>query len=361
MKTKIYTLLVALVVAPALVLASNGFGKGKYTKEKKIKKEYTVNSNALLKIDNSYGNVNVVSWGENRVVIEVTVQTNGNNEEKVQKKLDEIDVDFDGSASLVSAKTRFSRSNNSWWKGWKSSKVSMQVNYEIKVPASNSVDLNNDYGGISLNKINGNATIICDYGKLTIGELNGDNNHLNFDYTNNSIIEYMKGGKIVADYSSFNLEKGGNIELNADYTKSEFGEIQNLDYSCDYGSLHTGSSNNITGKGDYLSAKLGRVNGNLRLDADYGSIRVQELGASAGNVNIESDYTGIKIGYNPNFNFTFNISLEYAGLSGKDDLEFTKQRVKSSDKYYEGYHGSSSASSNININSEYGGVSLTKI
>ena len=237
----------------------------------------------------------------------------------------------------------------------------MQVTYEIKVPVSNRVDLSNDYGGISLNKIEGNATINCDYGKLTIGELMGDNNYLNFDYTNSSTIEYMKGGKIVADYSSFILERGGNIELNADYTKSEFGDIQNLDYNCDYGSLYTQSSNDITGNGDYLTAKLGTVLGALRLNGDYGSIRVAELGASAGNVNIESDYTGIKIGYNSNFDFTFNITLEYAGLSGKDDLEFTKQRIKSSDKYYEGYYGSSSASRSITINSEYGGVSLTKI
>ena len=360
MKTKIYILFIAVLMVPGMLLANNGFGKGKYTKEKKIKKEYAVNADAQLKINNSYGNVNVVSWNENRVVIEVTVKTNGNNEEKVQKKLDEINVDFSNSASLVSAKTIFNKNKGrSWWRSGNNN-VNMQINYEIKVPVTNSVDLSNDYGGISLNKIEGNARINCDYGKMTLGKLLGDTNELRFDYTNNSTIEYMKQGKINADYSSFTLEEGGNIDLNADYSKSEFVNIQNLIYNCDYGSLKTASSNNVEGNGDYLSAKFGTVKGNFSVEADYGSIRIEELGSSAGNVAIESDYTGIKVGYNSAFNFTFNITLEYAGLSGKDDLEIVKQRVKSSDKYYEGYYGSSSASKNININSEYGGVSLIK-
>ncbi len=361
MKTKLKTVLLALFVVPLTLLANNGyFGKGRYTKEKKITKEYSVNSDALLRIDNSYGNLNIISWNENRVVIEVTVKTNGNTEGKVQEKLDQIDVDFNGSSSQVSAKTIFDRGSRSWWKGWGRNNVSMQINYDIKVPVSNSVNLSNDYGSISLNKIEGNATISCDYGKLSLGELLGDYNDLNFDYTNNATIEYIKQGKIVADYSSFFVDKAGDIDLNTDYTKSEFGELANLDYSCDYGSLKTAVSNNVRGDGDYLSARMGQVHGNVSVDADYGSFRIEELSPSAGNVSIESDYTGIKIGYHDEYEFTFNITLEYSGFSGKDDLEMVKQRIKSSDKYYEGYHGSTSASNTISIDSEYGGVSLTK-
>lgn len=360
MKTRILIAFLLLAV-PALVFGNNNPNRGRYTKEKKISKSFDVNADARLKIDNSYGNVNVVSWNENRIVIDVVVKTNGNNEEKVQKKLDEIDVVFEGNGSFVSARTTFNKNkSNSWWNSWKSNNVNMEINYEVKVPATNDVDLSNDYGGISLNRIEGNARINCDYGKINIGELLGDNNSLNFDYTNNSTIGYMKNGKITADYSSFTLEKGGDIELNADYTKSSFGDIAELNYNCDYGSLTTDSSQGIMGRGDYLSAKIGMVHGDINLNTDYGSIRINELSPDAGDVVIQSDYTGIKIGYHRDYNFTFNFTLEYAGFSGKDDVEVVKSRVKSSDKYYEGYYGISSAKNNININSEYGGVTLIK-
>ncbi len=362
MKTKIQTLLFLLIAVPTMVFANDNCStKGKYSKEKKIKKEYSVNTDARLKIDNSYGNVNVVSWDQNTIVIEVFIKTNGNDEDKVQDKLDEIDVNFSGDATFVSAETTFSKSSRSWWNSWKSNNVNMEVNYKVKVPVTNDVDLSNDYGGISLNKIEGNAKISCDYGKLTIGELLGDGNSLNFDYTKNSTIGYMKSGRITADYSAFILESGGDIELNADYSKSEFGDIVNLNYNCDYGSLYTGTTKDITGRGDYLSAKLGVVQGDVNLNTDYGSIRINELSSSAGDVIIRSDYTGIKIGYDAGYSFSFNISLEYAGLSGDDNFEITKKRIESSDKYYEGFYGSQNSPNNININSEYGGVTFTRL
>lgn len=361
MKTKITHLLFLLLVIPYVAMALNIDPKGKYTKEKRIKKEYDVTANAKLVIDNSYGNINMISWNENRIVIEVLVKTNGNDEEDVQKKLDEIDVSFEGSSSLVSAKTIFERSSSrGWWNSWKNNNVNMEVNYTIKLPASNMVDISNDYGGINIDRLVGNAKISCDYGKITIGELLAEDNYLNFDYTKNSTIGYMKSGRINADYSSFLLEKGGNIELIADYSKSEFGQIENLNYNCDYGSVQTRKTKDVIGRGDYISAKLGVVHGDLNINADYGSIRVEELANDAGDVMIQSDYTGIKVGYNAGYNFTFNIKLEYAGLSGKDDLTFNKERVDSSDKYYEGYRGDASSRNNLNINSEYGGVTLFK-
>ena len=145
MKTKIRTLLFLLIAVPAMVSANDNCSKGKYTKEKKIKKEYSVNADARLKIDNSYGNVNVVSWSQNTVVIEVFIKTNGNDEDKVQDKLDEIDVNFSGNSSFVSAETTFNRSKGrSWWNSWKNNNVNMEINYEIKVPVTNDVDLSND-------------------------------------------------------------------------------------------------------------------------------------------------------------------------------------------------------------------------
>lgn len=359
MKTKIKIFLLFISI-PTIALAYNGF-KGKYTKEKKIKKEYTVNPDARLKIDNSYGNINVVSWEENRVLIEVFIKTNGNNEERVQEKLDEIDVDFNGSASFVSATTELNKGSRSWWKSWKDSNVNREIRYEVKVPVTIDVDINNDYGDIYINKIRGNAKINCDYGKLILGELLGDNNTLNFDYTNNATIEYMKSGRITADYSSFTLDKAGTIELNADHTKSEFGEVENLNYVCDYGKLQTEAVGTLIGRGDHLTTTIGTVQGDINLNTNYGSVRISELASNAGDVVIQSEYTGIKLGYHRDYNFTFNISLEYSGLSGQDDLEFTKKRVESRDKYYEGFYGNANSQNNININSEYGGVTFNKL
>lgn len=349
--------LLAFVLAGNMSFANHTTPNGKYTKEKTIKREFTVSKNALLEIKNSYGNLNITSWNEDRTVIEVYIKTSGNNEKKVTEKLDEITVNFSANNDYVKAVTQFS--NDKWNWGWNNSNVNVEVNYTIKVPITNKVDLSNDYGAIYLNKLNNTAKISCDYGKLDIGELWGDNNELNFDYTQNSRIGILKNGKINADYSGFVVEKTKNLVLNADYTSSKIEQSDNVQYNCDYGSLTLGDVMNFNGNGDYLTLKIDNVFGNVDIRSDYGSISIGELTSKAGNVNITADYTGIKIGYSAAYSFSFDIDLDYAGFSGKDGLNITYEKSDYSEHHYKGYNNTTSGKS-VFIKSEYGGVTFTR-
>lgn len=359
MKTMLFKLAFIGLLLPKMIFAmADPDFKGKYTKEKTIKKEFTVNADALLKVANSYGNLYITTWKENRTVIEVHIKTNSNNEDKAQKKLDEITVSFDASPSMVSAKTVFGK-NSGWnWNWSNGNNVSMEVNYTIKLPVSNTVDLSNDYGSISLDRLDGKAKISCDYGKLNLGDLNADGNELRFDYTNDSEINFIKSGNINADYSSYSIDDAESLKINADYTKSKVGKVKRLTYSCDYGSIKVDDASVIEGNGDYLTARFGRIDGGLVLGSDYGSITIDEM--AGGDLSIKADYTNMKIGYNPNYNFDFIINLGYAKVSGDDDdFNYKIQREKTSENYYEGSYGSS-GKNNVKIESDYGSVQFRK-
>ncbi len=351
----------ALAFIPLVVSANMDNDKlnGKYTKEKTIKKEFNVNSDALLKVSNSYGNLNITSWNQNKVMIEVHIKTNGNDEDRVRERLEEINVDFDNSASMVSAITDFGNRNSGWnWSWGKRKSVSVQVNYTIKLPVKNSVNLSNDYGNIMLDRIDGHAKISCDYGKMDIGELHGRNNELRFDYTSRSTFGYINSAEIIADYSGFTIDKAGNLTIKADYTNGVVEEMDNLQYSSDYGSIDVRNVKNVDGNGDYIGVKLGNVHGNVSITSDYGSIKIDRLAPDAGNVQIRTDYTGIKIGYDSGYHFDFEISTEYAGVSGKDDFEINISKEKSTEKYYSGYYGSPNSGNKVSITSDYGGISF---
>ncbi len=358
MKTQLlYKTVYLLFLVPAIVL-SNHTLKGKYTKEKTIKKEYSVNSDALLKIDNSYGNLDIVTYNGNKTTIEVTIKVSGNDEDKVQRKLDEINVSFNASASLIDVKTIYNN-KKSWW-DWGNNNVSMEINYVIKLPITNSVDLNNDYGSINLDKLEGKATINCDYGKITTKELMAENNDLSFDYTSDSYFEYINSGKINADYSGFTVSKTKKLDVNADYTKSIIEIAEDVNFNCDYGSIKINKLNNVTGNGDYLTMRFGEVYKNVKIKGDYGSLKIDEMTSNAGNVTVESDYLGITIGYHAYYHFNFDIRTEYGSVRNIDGFEFTKQNKDSNENYIKGFYGSSNTSNLIKINSEYGNVNFNK-
>lgn len=356
-----YRLFTILLLLPLVMFANTNNGKdGKYKKEKTITKTFNVNDNATLKVDNSYGNLDIVTWDGNTIDFEIKITTTGDNEEKVQEKLDDIKVVFSGSQDLVTAITKFSQNKNkSWWSWTNSNNVQMKINYIIKIPITNNVNLSNDYGNINIGTLEGRAEINCDYGKITTKELLGDNNMIDFDYSNNCYFEFIKSGKINADYSGFTVSKANTLDIIADYTKSKIEVAESITYNCDYGGITVDKVNNLKGNGDYLTTIIGDVYKNVSITADYGSIKIGKLHKSVKNVSIDSDYVGIKIGYDAALSFDFNIELEYGSLKDSDgNFNYIKKRVESSDKYYTGYHNTQNSGNLVKINSEYGSVNF---
>jgi hypothetical protein len=366
MKAILFNIFILAVMYPAIPFCDGDTSpktvSGKHTKEKKISKSYEVAVDALLKIDNSYGNIDVATWNQNKVQIEVVIKVNGNDEQKVKEKLDEIFVKFNQSSAGVTAKTYFDEENRSWWNVifGENNNLNMEVNYFIKAPVTNNVHLINDYGNIYLDKLTGNAKINCDYGSIDIGELLGNSNHINIDYSRNSHIGVVKNAVINADYSEFEIEDAKSLDINADYTKSKIRKVEYLKYSGDYGSLNVDKVRKLDGNGDYVSAKIGQVYQSLDLNLDYGNAEINKIMKGAGDIKIKTNYAGIKIGYASDHPFNFDIQSTYGGIDGMDGLEVQKKNNESTKKSYSGYHLKSGNSSNIVISSNYASITFQK-
>lgn len=356
MKTT-FKILLILLILPLAVSATEKIGK--FTKNKVVKKEYTVNKDATLNITNKYGNIDIVTNDSNKIEIMVSITTNGDNEEKVQERLNEITVDFNATSSNVSAKTMIEKSSSSWNIWGNKSNVNMEINYIVKIPLTNNVTLTNDYGSISLDKLAGISKINCAYGKINIGELQNTNNSINIDYCSKSNIDYMKDGNVNADYSTLHIEKTGRVQLNADYSHLSFGTVTNLDYDCDYGDLKINNCGNLTGNSDYMHTTVGKINGSAILNADYGSIKINALSENFKKINFNTSYTQIKLGINSSNSFDFTATLSYGNLKNTENFTFNKEIVKTSSKYYEGYYNKSNTASTINIVSNYGSITFT--
>lgn len=357
----IYKLTILLLLVPTIALGNNDTDKKRHEKSKKVSKSFDVNSNASLNISNKYGDINVTTWNKNTIEIDVKVTVKGNDLDEVEDQLEKINIYFNSTTSLVEAKTRFGKNKSNWnfWK--KSRKISYQIDYTVKMPVTNNVGLNNDYGSISLDELEGEASINCDYGKIMIGDLKGSNSDINLDYCSTSTIKSMKDANVNVDYSKLTIEKSDGIKLNADYSTIKMNSITDLTFNADYGSINVGDVVNANGNGDYTGLKFGTVRKNLKINSDYGSIRIANLANGFESVSIDSEYAGIRIGTSPSNNFKFIIDLQYAGFKrNSSNVEIFKSNVKSTKKYYEGVYGKGNSNSKITIKSEYGSVTFSE-
>lgn len=345
-------LLYALLLLPILVFG-NEIDLGKYTKQKEIRKAYIVNSDAGISVKNSYGNVYVTTWEEDKIELSIVIKVSGDNEKWVLKKIEEIDVEIEALKSMVSAETIFGSS----LKGNNSKNNSFEINYTVKIPKNGTVKIKNNYGSIITTDLFSNTNMSCDYGKITLGRLNGNSNQISFDYCTKSSIEYIKTGTISADYSGFTLKEFGSLTLNSDYTDCNLGNGTNLKYSSNYAKLNAGNITNLEGDGDYLNIKVNQISNALQINTEYSKIVVAEIDEKAKAISINAEYTAIELAYHPNFAFNFDINLRYANLKYNGEFEFNSKQEKSFSKIYQGYYKKSGVNK-VSIQSDYGNVSL---
>lgn len=353
MKTPFKTLIVLLLI-PMMVMANNTDPK-KYSKQKFIKKAYLVNPDAGIDINNSYGNVYVTTWNEDKIELDILIKVSSDNEEWVNNKIDDIDVDINALKHLVTAKTVIA--NNAWNRSTNYSTI--EINYTIKIPKNGSVKLYNKYGDILTTDLFSDTNIKCQYGKITVGKLNSSKNQIDIEYCKNSSIDYAKTATISANYSGLTMNDFGNVVLKGDYTNIDFASGNNLKYDCNYGKMDLGKIVNLEGNGDYLKIKVSDLLNHLKVSTNYGKLTVENVAEKAGDILINSKYTGIEINYNPGYNFDFDINLKYGNLKYDNDLEMHSKQETAFTKSYKGYYKKSGANK-VSITSEYGNVSLSK-
>lgn len=360
-----YNLILFLLLAPLVAVA--GPVKGKYTKTKKLTKSFNMSATGNVDVDNSFGNITITTWSQNTVSFEINVEVSGNDKDDVEERLRSIDVDFNASPTSVSARTYsdgYQKKSFSFWSlitgGNTTDNENIKIDYIIKMPVTASLNLSNDYGAVILNRLEGRAAISCDFGRLDIGQLLHSDNLLEFDYTNNSTIDYMKSGIIKADFSDFNLYGAEKLDFNGDYTKARLHKVKHLEFNSDFSTLTTDESISINGRGDYSTLRIGKVSETVDLNTDFGTIRIEELGPDFKSATIRSDYTGITVGYHKDARFKFDINADFASINLSDDLTVTRSENDATEKRRSGYAGDENSTSMIQIKTEFGGASLKR-
>ena len=351
---KSYKLIFLFILLPIIMLANDK----KHEKSKTISKDFIVNKNATLYINNKYGNINVVTWDENRIEIEVKITVKGNDLSSVDKKLNSINVLFEASKDLVEARTKIETIKSNWLWG-NNDNINYKINYFIKMPITNNADLNNKYGAIELDKLKGKANLNCDYGNINVDQLLNDSNTINLDYCGSSEINFIKSGSINIDYSKLKIDKSETLNVNADYSTVNIGNTENLNFNSDYGSISVNDVKNISGSSDYAGISIGTLRKKLKINTEFGGIKVENIMKGFEEIIIDGSYAGIKLGTRKDNNFNFTIDLDYAGFNYPESkVELYKSIKKHTSKYYEGVYGNDNSKSTIIIKSKYGGVSL---
>lgn len=349
MKKIKHNIILLLLLAPLALMANNI--PFKYSKQKKINKSFNVSPNVNFLASNQYGHIYLTTWDENKVVVDIVITVSSNRESVVEKRLNGINIAFSASHSAVAVETDIDNFSGN---------AEISVNYTVKIPKRGNLVLENEYGGIILDKIYGNSQISCSYGSVKAKELNSPNNVMSLEYCDDNHIEYAKRATIEAEYSSIRLDKAESATIATEGSGTTIGTIGRLTIASEYGDIKIKKLDIATLAVEYGTLAIESINQGATIVIEYGSVDIKRLSENTKNVTIDSEYSPIKIGYSKDYAFDFNFALEYGKLRGKDNLVIQRQAVENSESYYSGYQ-KSSGKNKLTIASAYGDIILNKI
>jgi len=140
--------------------------KYEFVKQKDISKTYPASGNKLS-VENSFGNVKFIAWEKNEIKVDVHIEASSNQQDVAQKTFDAISVSDKQQGNEIQFKTSINNNKNHC----KNCKSSMNIDYEVHLPTSVALNVENSFGNTELPDYSGVVSISNKFGNLTAGSL----------------------------------------------------------------------------------------------------------------------------------------------------------------------------------------------
>lgn len=346
LKIALFLLLFCLLLGIKGVKAHDEFTKT-------ISKEFTVNPDAQLTINNRFGKVHCSNWEKNVVAIEVRITVTAGNEESAEKQFRRINIDINGNPSNVNAVTTINDTHGGSGKG------RFSIDYQVHFPVTLNADITNKFGDIYLNEIAGKFKVNLGYGNLEVNKLNNSDNLLDIKFSK-ARINWMKGAVLMLNYSDLALEYAGSLRLDSKFSNLDAGKIIALNVSFEGGKLNMENSSAVDSKSKFSDLDIRRIEQSLNLDIQYGNCDVHEMPADFTTVNIRNKYGNVSVGLDSQAKYTLDADLKFCDLNYPEEkAKFSYRSIRDTEKSYHGVIGGTEApAGKVIVKSEFGNVSI---
>jgi len=297
--------------------------------EKKINRDFNIQANGLLNIDNKYGDLDIAIGESNKIKFDITIKVTTGGQKKAQEMLDNITVNFSEGTNRVNAETII-QSTSSWMSWFQTGTQEIEINYQVLVPKDVYLQLQNKYGSIFLQSTDRDAKIDLAYGDIRLGDINA-NLDLEMSYSEGSLSQ-IKQGQLNLSYSELEMENsqamtvdmkyselvmGSSSRLNlvSSYGNVKGGDVEEVTYSGKYDDIYFDRVKSITADCGYTGVEVGGLASTGTFDMRYGDLVISNIWPGFKQINISTSYTGVELGFQDGANFTIDAATNYCDIN----------------------------------------------
>ena len=334
-------ILIIILFLPWLTLEAQEFTKTYQGK-------YDVDKGANLLIKNKFGDIKCIAWDESSVSIVVTVKVDASSQEKADRVFDKIDVELNGARTQVEGTTEVGSINN----------ADFSINYDIRMPGWINVDLNNQFGDIYIDEIEGLARIRLEYGAMEANAFNGPQTDLMVKFSD-AEAGYIKDGVLNIEYSEWKSEGAENFRVFSRFSEVTLEKVANLNLDSQYDEINVESSGAVISVSRFSELGFGRINGDFDFDIEYGELDVEYISAAFKMGKVRNTFAGASLTFDPKASLNLNAEVQFGDLDYPKAISMNHETIGYTTEIYKGKLGmASDTPSQLVINSKNADASI---
>ncbi|MCD4772092.1 MAG: hypothetical protein K8R41_01765 [Bacteroidales bacterium] len=321
-----------------------------FTKE--IKKEFNVNSDALLKVKNKYGTIKCENWNKNVISIEVEIIVIASSDNKAEKMFNNIGINISGSKSLVKAITEYE--GGSIFKN-----ANIQINYYINMPKTLNVDIYQKYGSLFIEEVTGIAKLGIKYGALQAEILTNEKNEVYSAYSK-ATFDKFNSGIIDIQYSELSIDECKKIDLTTKYSSISIDEAEFINMESAYDNVSIDQISVIKNLSKFSNFSIDDISTSLSFELQYGNLEVDNIAPDFKMIKIENNYAGVELGISSNASYKLDADVKYGNIDLPESISnIDIKKISHTQKSYIGTVGkNNNPKSTVYIRSKHCSTSL---
>ncbi|MDW3193231.1 MAG: DUF4097 family beta strand repeat-containing protein [Cytophagales bacterium] len=322
-------------------------------KSKTINKTFEVDKNDIISIKNSFGQVHVTTWDESNVAVEIEVSVESRSDSRLQQLLDDISVEFDEQSDGIYMRTNLDVNTRSY--------EDFEVNYTVKLPGENKLDVKNEHGDIYMDDRSGEVDVDLSYGDLKAGKL-AAGGELKLAFVNADIKGFGKGQIVLKHVNSFSLDEAEDIVLDQQHSEIEIGSVSIIDMRSRHGEVEFGTVGEMDVNIQHTDFVIESLEKSLDMFARHASdFSIDNVSENFEFIDIEGNYGSYRIDLDDGLKADFQADFQYATMKALGvDIDYSLHSKEQNKESYEAKIGGGHASKRIRITSTYGDLRLTQ-
>ncbi|MCU0642763.1 MAG: DUF4097 family beta strand repeat-containing protein [bacterium] len=240
------------------------------THTREFKKVLDFQSNGMIEVKTTNGNIEITSWDKNAVEIRAEIKVKANSRREAEQLLDKVEILIDKNGDRIAIEPDYPRKQGGdgfidWIFGSGSSVV---VNFTIRVPKESDLNLRSTNGRVFVSEVNGELTMKTTNGGI---EAEGIQGSATGSTTNGSIA--LQANQFQNDDSIALHTTNGSIRLTLSSSIKA-----NIKASTVNGSIRTDFPVTVSGRINRksLSGSINGGGGSIELETVNGSITIDE-------------------------------------------------------------------------------------